>query len=79
MIALRAILPNRPFWTVRGENEIKYIAVLWVKNTYNLSSMRDVGHYTDPQDSTRAGSITVPLNSIVNSIDITVDYNQLEL
>lgn len=63
---------------VQGEETVQYIAALWIDDSFDLSSITDVGFYSDPEDSsgTVPGSVTVPVNSIQAGIDITVDFTK---
>ncbi len=66
---------------VQGQDTVKYVAALWIDDTFDLSSIRDVGFYCDPQDSTgiKPGSVLVPANSVKTGIDITVDFNKFDI
>ncbi len=64
---------------VQGQDTIQYIAALWIDNSFDLSSIKDVGYYCDPQDSSgnQPGSVVVPKNSVQEGINITVDFNKI--
>jgi len=63
---------------VRSSLEIKYIAVLWINNAFDLGSLRDIGFYRDPQDSTQPGTVIVPPHSTVAGIHILVNFSGAE-
>ncbi|MFO7889851.1 MAG: hypothetical protein R6V04_05880 [bacterium] len=66
---------------VQGGETVKYIAALWIDDSFNLTSITDVGFYPDPEGSsgTVPGSVTVPLNSVRTGINIMVDFSKTAL
>ncbi len=66
---------------VHGQDTVKYIAALWIDNSFDLSSIKDVGFYCDPQDSTgtKPGSVVVPTNSVQTGINMTVDFSKADI
>ncbi len=64
---------------VHSIDTVKYIAALWIDNTFDMNTIRDVGFYVDPFDTTGTvpGTVTVPKDSTLKGIDITVDFSKL--
>jgi hypothetical protein len=61
---------------VRSDNPIRYVAVLWINDSFDLTSIKDVGFYTDPQDAAKPGTVIVQKNSTQSGINITVDFSK---
>jgi hypothetical protein len=59
---------------VHSTDTLRYIAVLWIDNTYDLTTIRDIGFYTDPGDSTQPGTVTAPADSTLYGVDIQVRF-----
>jgi len=66
---------------VQGQDTVKYVAALWIDDTFDLASIRDVGYYCDPQDSTglKPGSVLVPADAVKTGINITVDFSKTDI
>ncbi len=64
---------------VHSADTVKYIAVLWIDNTFDMNTIQDVGFYIDPDDTTGTapGIVTVPKDSTLKGIDITVDFSKM--
>ena len=58
---------------VRSTDVLKYIAVLWINNSYDLASIQDIGYYRDPSDSTKHGEVAMSAAAVQN-IDINVNF-----
>jgi len=61
---------------VRSKDVLKYIAVLWIDNNFDLSTITDIGFYADPSDPLTPKTVTVSEDELIN-IDITVDFSEL--
>jgi hypothetical protein len=59
---------------VRSGEIIQYIAVLWINDNYDLSSITDLGFYPDAADPQNPGSVTVDPGGTVTGIDITINF-----
>ena len=59
---------------VHSSDTLKYIAVLWINNSYDLNTIRDIGFYTDPGDPTQPGTVIVPPHSTLPGVDIIVRF-----
>jgi hypothetical protein len=62
---------------VHYTDTLKYISVLWIDDAFDLSSLRDIGFYKDPQDTTQPGMVTFTEDSTRTGIDITVDFSEM--
>lgn len=60
---------------VRSTQWIRYVAVLWIDNAFDLSSMREIGFYRDFSDSTQPGEIQSKTGPY-QGIDITVNFSE---
>lgn len=65
---------------VNSSDTLKYIAALWIDNTFSLASAQDVGFYVDSEDTTGTvpGTVIVPKDSTLTGIDITVDFSKMQ-
>lgn len=65
---------------VHAMDSVKYIAALWIDNTYDLTGIQDAGFYCDPEDTsgTTPGIVVVPENSTIENIDFTVDFRDFD-
>jgi hypothetical protein len=62
---------------VNSSDTLKYIAVLWIDNSFDLNQIHDIGFYPDPEDPDKPGSVIVPANASIEGIDITVDFSKM--
>jgi len=62
---------------VRSKDELKYVAVIWINSSFDLTSIRDVGFYADPNDPEQPKGLKVPYGQEASGIDITVDFSKL--
>jgi hypothetical protein len=60
---------------VRSGETLKYIAVLWINDDYNLASITDLGFYRNPADPSMPGIVAVAPDSIAEGIDIAIQFN----
>jgi len=60
---------------IRSTQHIRYVAVLWMNNAFDLNSMREIGFYQNPSDSTQPGEIQ-PKTGPYQAIDITVHFSK---
>jgi hypothetical protein len=60
---------------VRSTDVLKYIAVLWISDSYDFSTIRDIGYFRDPADPSKPGIVT-PKAGATTGLDITVDFSQ---
>ena len=61
---------------VRSSDMIGYLAVLWIDNTFDLTSIRDIGFYSDPVNPDIPGTIDVSHDNLTG-IDIVVNFSEL--
>lgn len=62
---------------VNSSDTLKYIAVLWIDNSFDLNNIHDIGFYPDPEDPDKPGTVTVQPNSSAEGIDMTVDFSAI--
>jgi hypothetical protein len=62
---------------VRSSDVLKYVAVMWIDNSYDLGKIKDIGFYRDPADTSKPGTVTLT-NGRATGIDITVDFSKME-
>jgi len=62
---------------VHGGDTLKCIAVLWIDNTFDLTTIQDIGFYKDPQHPDQPGTVIVPKDSTLTGIDITVNFSEM--
>ena len=62
---------------VHSGDTLAYIAVLWIDDSFDLSSIREIGFYRDPQDPSQPGVVWVGEGSHLRDIDITVDFSEM--
>ncbi len=61
---------------VRSADTLEYVAVLWINSSYDLTSIREIGHYTDPNDPSKPGTVTTGYGLTAEKVDITVDFSK---
>jgi hypothetical protein len=61
---------------VRSVDVLKYIAVIWINSSYDLTSIREIGYYTDPEDPSKPGTVTTGRELTTEHVDITVHFSQ---
>jgi len=59
---------------VRSSDVLKYVAVMWIEDSYDFNTIRDIGFYRDPADPSNPGTVT-PKAGATTGIDITVDFS----
>jgi len=62
---------------VHSTDTLKYIVVLWINNTYDLTTIQDIGFYADPGDSTQPGTVMAPPYSTLSGVDIVVRFQDI--
>lgn len=62
---------------VRSTQPIRYVAVLWINNAFDLGSLQEIGFYRDPSDWTRPGQIESKIGPY-EGIDIIVNFSKSE-
>jgi hypothetical protein len=62
---------------VRSTDAIRYVAVMWIDDSYSFASITDIGYYRDPADPSKPGSVDASPRR-VTGIDIAVDFTQTE-
>ena len=60
---------------VRSTENIRYVAVMWIADSYDFMSIQDIGSYRDPNDPSKPGTVDASSSRAVG-IDITVDFTQ---
>lgn len=60
---------------VTGDSTVPYIAALWIDDTYDLGSIRDIGFYADPQNPGQPKAVVAPKDGILENLDFTVDFS----
>ena len=55
---------------------LKYVAVLWIDDQFDLGTIEEIGFYRDPQNPDNPGSVPVARDSTSGGIDITVDFSR---
>jgi hypothetical protein len=58
---------------VRSTERIRYLALMWINDSFQFDAIRDIGSYRDPADPSLPGSID-PSGRRVTGVDITVDF-----
>ena len=53
-----------------------YISVIWIDKTFDLTSIKDIGFYRDPENPDLPGSVPLAQNATSGGIDITVNFNE---
>jgi hypothetical protein len=61
---------------VRSADTLKYVAVIWINSSYDLTSIREIGFYADPKDPSKPGTVQAPRGMITGDVDITVDFSK---
>jgi hypothetical protein len=61
---------------VRSSDTLKYVAVMWIDNTYDFMAITDIGAYMDPDDPSQPGTVT-PKTGQTLGINITVDFSRM--
>ncbi len=59
---------------VRSADTIRYITVIWINASYDLTSLREIGFYADPSDPARPGTVTVARGETRMNVNISVDF-----
>jgi hypothetical protein len=59
---------------VRKTDVLKYVAVMWIADSYDFTTIKDIGSYRDPEDPSRPGVVT-PESGSSKGINITVDFS----
>ena len=62
---------------VNSSDTLKYIAVLWIDDSFDLNQIHDIGFYPDSDDPEIPGTVVVEPNSSVSDINITVDFSKM--
>ncbi len=62
---------------VNSSDTLKYIAVLWIDDSFDLNNIHDIGFYPDPEDPDKPGTVVVQPNSSVDNINMTVDFSKM--
>jgi hypothetical protein len=62
---------------VRKTDAIRYMAVMWIADSYDFNSITDVGAYRNPADPSVPGTIDASSGS-ATGIDIAVDFSQTQ-
>ncbi len=60
---------------VRSTDVLKYVAVMWIEDSYDFNTIKDIGFYRDSADSSKPGTVT-PKIGATSGIDITVDFSR---
>jgi hypothetical protein len=60
---------------IRSTDALKYMAVVWIADTYDFNTIRDIGYFRDPADTSKPGTVT-PKPGATTGIDITVDFSR---
>jgi hypothetical protein len=60
---------------VRSTDLLKYIAVMWIADSFDFATIRDIGYFRDPADPSKPGIVT-PKAGVTSGIDITVDFSK---
>jgi hypothetical protein len=60
---------------VNSSDTLKYIAVLWIDDSFDLNQIHDIGFYPDPENPEIPGIVVVEPNSSASNINITVDFS----
>ncbi len=55
---------------------LKYISVLWIDASFDLTSIKDIGFYRDPENPDLPGSVPLTYNMTTSGIDITVNFDE---
>jgi len=55
---------------------LEYVSVLWIDASFDLTSIKDLGFYRDPENPDLPGAIPVFKDSTRSGIDITVNFNE---
>jgi hypothetical protein len=58
---------------VRSTEILRYVAVMWIADSYDFNTIKDIGSYRDPEDPAKPGVVT-PKSGKTQGIDITVDF-----
>jgi hypothetical protein len=61
---------------VRSADVLKYVAVIWIDASYDLTSIREIGFYADSKDSSKPGTVQAPYGKTAENINITVDFSK---
>jgi hypothetical protein len=59
---------------VRSSVTLKYIAVMWIADSYDLTTIREIGSYRDPSDPSKPGTVTPGVGE-TRGVDINVDFS----
>jgi hypothetical protein len=55
---------------------LKYVAVLWIDDQFDLGTIEEIGFYRDPQNPDNPGTVPVAPDSTSGGIDITIDFSR---
>jgi hypothetical protein len=61
---------------VRSTEILRYIAVMWIADSYDFATIRDIGSYRDPADPAKPG-VVAPKSGRTQGIDINVDFSDM--
>ena len=63
---------------VHKTDTLKYIAVLWIDENYDLGALQDIGFYRDSLDPSSPGVVIIPEGlDRIDDIDILVDFSKM--
>ncbi len=74
------IFVNRTAYRLRvhATDTLKYIAVLWIDENYDLGELQDIGFYRDSLNPSSPGTVAIPEGlSRVENIDMVVDFSEM--
>jgi hypothetical protein len=60
---------------IRSTDALKYMAVIWIADSYDFNTIQDIGYFRDPADTSKPGIVT-PKPGATTGIDITVDFSK---
>ena len=53
-----------------------YVSVIWIDASFDLTSIKDIGFYRDPENPDLPGSVPLTYNMTTSGIDITVNFDE---
>jgi hypothetical protein len=60
---------------IRSTDALKYMAVIWIADSFDFNTVRDIGYFRDPADTSKPGIVT-PKPGATTGIDIFVDFSR---
>jgi len=61
---------------IRSADTIRYVAVTWINASYDLTSIHEIGFFSDPSDPARPGTVTVARGETRQDVNIAVDFTK---